>query len=720
MSFFSELRRRNVFGMVVLYVVGAWLVVQVAESIFQGTGIPESSIRYVWIAVALGLPIALIFSWRFDVTAKGIKRTPSVHEESIGLPLKTTDHVLLVGLSAVAIAMVAVLTQEILNTRGEGFVPPIVGVFEPPEKSIGVLPFENMSDNPEQAYFSAGVAVELSDRLAQIKVLKVIARETMKIFERPVDVGKVAREVNAKYVLDGSVRRAGDRLRITVQLVNGKDNTQVWTHSYDEELTSDNLFAIQTQIANAIASRMQITIDQAGQPGSAPTANMTAYDAYLKALESMSLWDGEESDRHLKHALRLDDNFAPAHARLAIVTMWNRGSRQIPREELRQVVEAHLDRADELQPGMAETYAGRSLLAGLGRDDEAAIDYAQKALEINPSYLDAMNTLQAIYHRRGQYKKSEAILKKMLQVDPLSVAAHRNYTEVLWQTGRCKEAHEHADQLMPRRPDIGWGLHTGISLNCGELRDALEWDLKYEFSGGMGIFIAVHEYAEVYRNKGDYLRPYLLVLEGRADGAAEAVEILDRRVRQNPESVSTMDDSSDAYYFARRFDKALAVYERLLAVTPPGQLTGRNYPLVSTLRFAATRRISGDQAGAQEIVDIARQHYAKRHAAGERDYQHFVAAAMIAVLDDEPERAISELRTGVRDGGLRLHVYFDEPAFDGLRDEPGFIEVRKELDAIIAVEHEKILQLICFNNPVPNEWQPLPETCEGVVEKPVT
>jgi len=718
MPLFSELRRRNVFGMVVLYVVAAWLVVQVAESIFQGLGIPESSIRYVWIATAVGLPIALIFSWRFDVTAKGIKRTPSVQEEATGLPLKTADHVLLVGLSAVAIAMVAVLTQEIIDTQGEGFVPPIVGVFEPPEKSIGVLPFENMSNDPEQAWFSAGIAVELSDRLAQIKILKVIARETMKIFQRPVDVGEVAREVNAKYVLDGSVRRAGDRLRITAQLVNGEDSTQVWTHSYDEELTTDNLLDIQTDIANAIASEMRITIEQSTLPDVAPTASISAYDAYLRALEAMSLrnWDWEEAARHLEHALSLDDNFAPARVQLAIVMLRGRGSSQIPWEELRQIVEAHLDRAEELQPGMAETYAGRSRLARADRDYELAIDYAQKALEIKPNYVDAMNTLQATYRLRGQYEESEAVILEILRVDPLSVAGGLNYAEVLYESGRCEEANKQADVLLARSPGASFGMHTMVSFFCGELSDSLEWDLKMEFTGGIGIFQAVHEYAEAARTSHDFMRPFILVRDGRVD---EAVEIWDRRVRQNPDNVSTIDQASDFYYFVRRFDKALASYERLYALTPPGQLTGRHMSLISTLRFAFTRRISGDEAGAQELADIARQDYAKRQAAGKRHYEHFVAAAMIAVLDDDPGRAIAELRTGVRDGRLRLYMFFDGPIFDALRNEPGFIEVRKELDAILAVEHEKILQLICFNNPVPNEWRPLPETCEGVVEKTV-
>ena len=143
MSLFSELRRRNVFGMVVLYVVGAWAALQAADLAFPIWNIPDSSIRYVWIAAIAGLPLALVFSWRFDITIKGIKRTPSAQEGTAGLPLIKIDHMLLFVLSATAIAMVAVLTQEIIDTRGEGFVPSIVGVFDPPEKSIGVLPFEN-------------------------------------------------------------------------------------------------------------------------------------------------------------------------------------------------------------------------------------------------------------------------------------------------------------------------------------------------------------------------------------------------------------------------------------------------------------------------------------------------------------------------------------------------------------------------------------------------
>jgi len=716
----SELRRRNVFGMLVLYIVGAWLVVQVAESIFQGSGIPESSIRYVWIAAALGLPVALVFSWRFDVTVKGIARTPSVHEGAIGLPLKTADHVLLVGLSAAAIAMVAVLTQEILESQGDGLVPAIVSVFQPPEKSIGVLPFENMSSDPEQAWFSAGVAVELSDRLAQIKVLKVIARETMKIFERPVDVGEVAREVNAKYVLDGSVRRSGDRLRITVQLVDGEDNTQVWTHSYDEELTTDNLLDIQTDIANAIASEMRITVEQSPLADLAPTTSISAYDAYLQAREFIDLRGEdniEQGLRLLEHAIGLDDEFAPAHAQLAIATMMIRDRYQIPWEELREGVLAHLDRADELQPGMAETYAGRSLLTARDGDLESAVELAQQALAISPSHVDAMNFLQGYYRRLGQHEESESILLEVLSIDPLNFVAQANYVEVLYESGRCDEAHDRADREIPGNPEWGYGVQTVISFYCdGAIADALYWDMKLDFTGGGWIFGLVGEYAEARRWADPHLLPFLLLMEGRID---EGTELVDRRVRLDPESYGRYVDTGDFYYLVRNFDKASAIYERAFERVPAGRPISNNMPVIKTMRLAYVRRISGDEAGAQEVAAIARDEYADRYAAGIRNGNIYHAAGMIAAFNNEPQRAIAALRTGVRDSSLRFNIAFGSPIYDALRDDPGFIEVRKELDDIIAVEHEKILQLICFNNPSPNEWRPLPETCEGVIEETV-
>jgi TolB-like protein len=720
MNLVSELRRRNVFGMVVLYIVGAWLVIQIAETIFPGWHIPDSSIRYVWFAAFLGLPIALLFSWRFDVTGKGVRRTPSKHEGTADLRLNTTDYILLIVFSVVAVVMVGALTQNILDSR-----EPVGSQsaqteqpFNPPEKTIGVLAFKNMSDDPEQGYFSEGVAEEVMHRVAQIKELKVIARETMwRYKDDPVGIGDIARELNIRYVLEGSVRRSGDQMRITAQLIDGIDNSHAWSQSYDRELTVDNLFEIQSDIASAIAGEMKITIDPAGQTGQSPTGDFNAHDAYLRALQSLNLRENDEALRHLKHALRLDENFAPAHTLLATVSLMKRKDSGIPWEELKQEVVKHYDRADELQPGMAETHRGRSYLAFLNGDLETALVQAQKAVEIKPNYLGAMNQLQITYRRLGRYAESEALLREMLLIDPLNVASRANYIEVLYESGRCEEAHEQADQLIPRRPDFGYGVHTVISGVCeGKLAESLAWDLKYEFSGGLGVFIALGEFAEVHRTSDDTMRPYLLWLEGSVN---EAIEMVDRRVRQSPEDYSTMDEWADLYYFVRRFDKALPLYEQLLAVAPTARPIGSHVPLITTLRFAYTRRISGDEAGAQEIADIAREDFNKQYGAGKRISELFVAGAMIAVLDDDPERAIAALRSGIRDHGLRMTPFFEGPIFDSLRNDPGFIAVRAELDQILEEEHHKVLQLICFNNPAPNDWRPLPETCEGVVPQPV-
>jgi len=465
---------------------------------------------------------------------------------------------------------------------------------------------------------------------------------------------------------------------------------------------------------------LQITINQAEQSSSAPTVSISAYDAYLQAREFIDLPGADniaQGLRLLERALSLDDKFAPAHAQLAMATMMARGSRQIPWEELREDVVAHLDRAEELQPGMAETYAGRSLLAARNRDLETAIEWAQRALEINPSYVDAMSLLQRIYRRLGRHKESESILVEMLSLDPLNFDARASYTEVLHESGRCDEARIHADLLVPRIPVWGYAMRVGISFYCdGKLADALFWDLKLDFSGGQWIFGLVGEYAEAHRKADDHAIPFLLLMEGRID---ESIELVDRRVRLDPKTYGSDVDTGDLYYVVRSFDKASAIYERALERAPAGRPISGNMPVIKTMRLAYVRRIRGDEAGAQEIAAIARDEYAKRYAAGKRNGDIYQSAGMIAAFDNEPQRAIAALRTGVHDSSLRFDIALDGPIFDDIRNDPGFVEVQEELDAILAVEHEKILQLICFNNPAPNEWRPLPETCEGVVEKPL-
>ena len=170
--------------------------------------------------------------------------------------------------------------------------------------------------------------------------------------------------------------------------------------------------------------------------------------------------------------------------------------------------------------------------------------------------------------------------------------------------------------------------------------------------------------------------------------------------------------AAQVLYLAGRIDEALPLYERSLDFVPEGRPLPQPVPLVQTMWLAHARRKAGDEAGAQAAAQIVRQDHAARRAAGEKNQDQDTAEAMIAAFEHNPDRAIAALKSAMQ-RGLRINV-FDSPIFEDLQDEPRFVALREELDAILAAEHDKVLQLICFNNPVPDDWRPLPETCEGV------
>ncbi len=174
--------------------------------------------------------------------------------------------------------------------------------------------------------------------------------------------------------------------------------------------------------------------------------------------------------------------------------------------------------------------------------------------------------------------------------------------------------------------------------------------------------------------------------------------------------------AAEVLYLAGRIDEALPLYERLLDVVPEGRPVAGWAALAQTMRLALARRKAGDEDGAQAAIQIARQDYAARRAAGRKNQHQDLAEAMIAAFEHNPDGVIAGLKSAVQHG-LRFWFIFDDPIFEDLWEEPRFVALRQELDEILAEEHDKVLQLICFNNPTPDNWQPLPKTCEGVVEK---
>jgi TolB-like protein/Flp pilus assembly protein TadD len=707
MGLVSELRRRNVFRMAVLYVVTAWLIMQVAEVLESLVGLPAWAGSTILIVLAVGFPIALAFSWFYELTPEGVKLEKDID------PAESITHVTGRRFDFIVIALLA--AAVIVFAYDKWWIGP------PPEKSIAVLAFENMSGDPDQEYFSDGISEELLNLLAQIPELTVISRSSSFSFKgKDVGIPTVAEQLNVAHVLEGSVRKAGDRVRITAQLIEARSDSHLWSESYDREL--DDIFAVQDEIAGAISNALQVKLalvaGEVVQPTVIKAANTAAYDAYLQGRELIHHRGREAMEgavRHLERAVRLDNDFAPAHAQLAIATMLLTSYVQAEREEARRKAIRHLDRAQQLEPDLAEAHAGRAVLAMYANDRESQVEHARKALASNPNYIDAMYWLSIGLGLLGRYEEADAIQKQMLVTDPLTIVGRLNYIANLRSQGRIEEAHEIADQLIARSPSAGYRAHAQTSLwSEGKLAETLSWALRASHNDPyvMLVFNAVGEYEEARRIDAQ-MAYWTDAAEGRWD---EAVRAAQRILQLYPDSAQFVADVADVLYRAGRIDEALPLYERAHDLAPKGQLIPGRFGTQYAMQLALARRKAGDEEGAQTAAQLARQSHAASGSAGVKTYGRDYMEAMIAAFDHDPDRAIAALQSAIR-RGLRWSMVFDDPIFEDLWDIPRFVALREELDAILAEDHEKVLQLICFNNPVPDEWQPMPETCEGVVEQ---
>jgi len=424
-NFFAELKRRNVYKVAVAYAVVGWLLVQVATQVFPFFEIPNWTVRLVVLAIVIGFPVALVVAWAFELTPQGLKRTEDVDLVAQGQRKSHAwIYVVIVG-AAFSIGLIFIGRYTASRTAEDGRPsgPSL------PEKSIAVLPFENLSDDKGAAYFADGIQDEILTKLASIADLKVISRtSTAKYKSKPEDLKTVSQQLGVATVLEGSVQKAADTVRVNVQLIDARADSHLWAKSYDRDIK--DVFAVESEVAQEIADSLQAKLSpaEANTLVTAPTKNAAAYDLFLKgefeqraANTSLKAESFDQATAWYQQAIALDPDFALAYARLVECRMSRDWFIESFTEAELAEVKQKADRALVLAPDLAEAHVALGVFYYYGyRQYDQALAEFQRAIQLQPNNAPAIEYSGYVHRRQGQWTRCLEELTKALELDPRS------------------------------------------------------------------------------------------------------------------------------------------------------------------------------------------------------------------------------------------------------------------------------------------------------------
>lgn len=454
-SLFHELKRRNVYKVALAYIVVGWVVLQVAEFLSPLLQLPDWTVSLALYLGILGFPFALIFAWAFELTPEGLRLTEKVsREESITAETGKSLNRTIITLMAVAIVLL--LGERLLSSsqtvESDSGQQAVAGKRDTGAgSSIAVLPFVNMSKDPDQEYFSDGISEELLNGLAKIQELRVAARTSSFAFKgQNTDITKVGRELNVETVLEGSVRKSGNRVRITAQLINVEDGYHLWSETYDRELT--DIFAIQDEISRAIVDALIVHLTDEQIAAAAPMqshqpANVEAYNFFLLGKHNLRLRNETSlklAIRQFEQALDRDPGYAEAYAAQALATHLLTASQygQLSPTTANRQAKALLDRALALDPNLSQALAVQGLILMDEMQYEAAEESMRRAIAINPSEGIVYSWLSQVVEGRGDVADGERILQEAFEIDPLHPAIRANLANVEIDKGNYTKARE--------------------------------------------------------------------------------------------------------------------------------------------------------------------------------------------------------------------------------------------------------------------------------------
>src|SRR6266540_3911858 len=485
-SFFAELKRRNVYKVAVAYAVVGWLLVQVTTQVFPIFEIPNWAVRLVVLLIIIGFPIALIIAWAFEVTPEGIKRTEAADAAGQRSRGGAWIYIVLIG-AAVSVGLFFVgrytagratprpVSAELRRGEQSGATTAI------PQKSIAVLPLLNESGDPKDEYFSDGLSEELIAALAQISGLKVIGRSSSFRFkDRKEETKTIGQKLGVATLLEGTVRKQGERVRIVAELVNAADGIELWTRTFDRELK--DIFAVQQEIARAVAESLRVTLLGSEEKSTQMATNsVEAHNAYLQARfhsQRRNVEDYRKAINYFDRAIELDPNYALAYAERSetwTVTGDLTGERPTAYPKARSDAE----KAVTLAPALAEAHAALGWVRAFTEWKFAeGLSELQRAKELSPANPTANDLLARVIVYRGRMEEAERQARQAVELDPLSAATQFTLGRVLFYAGKLDEAHAAGRRMAELQPSASsshrWQVLVAIQRGDGEtaLREA--------------------------------------------------------------------------------------------------------------------------------------------------------------------------------------------------------------------------------------------------------
>jgi TolB-like protein len=450
-NFFTELKRRNVYKAAVAYAVVGWLLIQIATQTFPFLDIPNWAVKLVILLVAIGFPVALIIAWAFELTPQGIKRTEAADGMGKQRKRRTWIAVALTGvILSISLFFVGRYISSIARTSAS----------EPWQKSIAVLPFENFSDDKENAFFADGIQDDILTSLAKIRDLRVISRTSTEAYRDPKNsrnLREIGKALGAANILEGSVRKAGDRVVITVQLIEALHDRHLWANRYDRTIADS--IGLQGELAGEIASALHAVLspEEKARVETKPTDNADAYVFYLRGRQIAQnpdtlLEDYKTAQQLFEQAVALDPKFALAHARLAstcgaIFHFFE------PLESWKTKATAEAEIALKLQPSVAEAYlAHGQCLYWFEQNYERALQEFNIALALSPSNAEVGTYIASIKRRQGHWQESLDAFEQAQKIDPQDPNIIRNVLFTNTAMRRWPDASRAAERFRAMAP----------------------------------------------------------------------------------------------------------------------------------------------------------------------------------------------------------------------------------------------------------------------------